>query len=418
MRGTQIPVTVIDDRIGQRSETVRRANLSAIVRELHLHGPLSRSELGLRTGLTRSAVRGLIGELVAGGLASEERSAPLGTPGRPSPLVRPKADAAVALAFEITVDSLSMALVGFGGTVHHRARVDRPRGHLSVEEIIGDLLELGSRQVDVLRHRTTLVGVGVAVAGIVRRRDGMVRLAPNLGWHDVPLGSRVATALELDAPVWVANEADVGGLAEYRRGAAAGADSVLYVTGEVGVGGVFIMDGRPFSGAAGYAGEIGHMPVNRTGSRCGCGSTGCWETEVGERAMLERAGYSADGGREAVSAVIQAARRREPRAVAAMEHVATWLGIGLAGLVNIYNPAMVVLGGLFQRMHPLVAERMEQVLGEHALAASRESVTIVPGLLGVDAPLLGAAELALEPLLAHPSTRLERGSSKPALRSA
>jgi len=410
-------VAVIGDRIGHRSETVRRANLSAIVGELHLHGPLSRSELGTRTGLTRSAVRGLIGELVAGGLAAEERSAPLGIPGRPSPLVRPRSESAVALAFEISVDSLAMAVVGFGGAVHHRSRVDRPRAHLSLEAIIGDLVDLAARQVASLRGSPALVGVGVAVAGIVRRGDGMVRLAPNLGWRDEPLAAVLAEALNLDVPVLVANEADMAGLAENRRGAAAGADSVLHVTGEVGVGGVFLVGGRPFSGSAGYAGEVGHMPVHPAGARCGCGSLGCWETEVGERAMLTRSGQPPDGGREAVSAVIAAARRGDAQAVAAIDEVGTWLGIGLAGLVNVYNPAMVVLGGLFQRIHPLVADRIARVLDERALRPSRDAVVIVPGLLGVDAPLLGAAELALEPLLVNPADRLSR-VAKPALRTA
>jgi predicted NBD/HSP70 family sugar kinase len=388
-----------------------------MVGELHLHGPLSRSALGTRTGLTRSAVRGLIGELVAGGLATEERSAPLGMPGRPSPLVRPKSDSAVALAFEISVDSLATAVVGFGGAVHHRSRVDRPRGHLSLDAIIGDLVDLAAHQVASLRRNPALVGVGVAVAGIVRREDGMVRLAPNLGWRDEPLAARLAGALRLDVPVLVANEADMAGLAENRRGAAAGADSVLHVTGEVGVGGVFIVGGRPFSGSAGYAGEVGHMPVHPAGARCGCGSIGCWETEVGERAMLTRAGQPPDGGREAVSAVIAAARRGDAQAVAAIAEVGTWLGIGLAGLVNVYNPAMVVLGGLFQRIHPLVADRIARVLDERALRPSRDAVVIVPGLLGVDAPLLGAAELALEPLLVNPADRLTR-EAKPVLRTA
>jgi predicted NBD/HSP70 family sugar kinase len=388
-----------------------------MVGELHLHGPLSRSALGTRTGLTRSAVRGLIGELVAGGLATEERSAPLGMPGRPSPLVRPKSDSAVALAFEISVDSLATAVVGFGGAVHHRSRVDRPRGHLSLDAIIGDLVDLAAHQVASLRRNPALVGVGVAVAGIVRREDGMVRLAPNLGWRDEPLAARLAGALRLDVPVLVANEADMAGLAENRRGAAAGADSVLHVTGEVGVGGVFIVGGRPFSGSAGYAGEVGHMPVHPAGARCGCGSIGCWETEVGERAMLTRAGQPPDGGREAVSAVIAAARRGDAQAVAAIAEVGTWLGIGLAGLVNVYNPAMVVLGGLVQRIHPLVADRIARVLDERALRPSRDAVVIVPGLLGVDAPLLGAAELALEPLLVNPADRLTR-EAKPVLRTA
>lgn len=406
MRGTQILVLSPRDAVGHRSETVRRANLSAIVRELHLRGPLSRSELGVATGLTRSAIRGLVGELVEAGLVAEMVSGPAGTPGRPSPIVRPDAHAAVVVALEVNVDSLAAALVGFGGAVHEVVRVDRPRGHLAPDDIVADLVGVARPLADRLRGDPSLLGVGVAVAGIVRHSDGVVRHAPNLGWRDVPLAERVAAGLDLDVPMSVANEADLGGLAEHRRGAAIGADAVLYVTGEVGVGGNVVVDGEPLVGAAGYAGEIGHMPVNPAGARCGCGSTGCWETEIGERAMLARAGRRRDGGREAVNEVVAAARAGEPRALAAIDHVGTWLGIGLAGLVNVLNPSLVVLGGLFERIHPLVAGRLNEVLTERALPASRELVSVVPASLGFDAPILGAAELALEPFLADPATRL------------
>lgn len=394
------------DGVGQRSETVRRANLSAIVRELHLRGPLSRSELGAATGLTRSAIRGLTGELVEAGFVDEVPSAPAGTPGRPSPIVRPDASSATVLALEVNVDSLAATVVAFGGAAHHLVRVDRPRAHLSLDEIIADLVELGAPILDKLRGSPTLLAVGVAVAGVVRRSDGLVRLAPNLGWRDAPLGERLAAVLGLGVPIFVANEADLGGLAEHRRGAAVGADNVLYVTGEVGVGGNVVVNGHPLVGAAGYAGEVGHMPLNPDGARCGCGSTGCWETEIGERAMLARAGRPVDGGRDAVTEVIAAARAGERRAIDAIDHVATWLGIGLAGLVNIFNPTLVVLGGLFERLHPLVASRTGDVLNAHALPASRELVSVVPAALGVDAPVLGAAELAFEPFLADPAARL------------
>jgi predicted NBD/HSP70 family sugar kinase len=406
------------DTVGQRSETVRRANLSAIVRELHLRGALSRSELGLLTGLTRSAIRGLIGELVAAGLVTEVPSRPAGTPGRPSPLVRPEPDAASVLGLEINVDSLAAARVGFGGAIGDRVRVDRPRAHLAAEEIIGDLVELARPILAGLQHHGGLIGVGVAVAGIVRRGDGYVRLSPNLGWREVPLGDLVRSALDVGARLWVGNEADLAGLAEHRRGAAVGAGSVLHVTGEVGVGGNLIVDGRPVVGAAGYAGEVGHMPVNLSGARCGCGAIGCWETEIGERAMLARAGRSPDGGRAAVNEVIDAARNGEPAALEAMDAVGAWLGIGLAGLVNILNPAVVVLGGHFERIYPLVAQRVARELDARALRASREVVRLVPGVLGVDAPLLGAAELAFGPFLADPAARLGSRRQRAALASA
>lgn len=399
------------DPVGQRSETVRRANLSAIVRELHIRGPQSRSELGVRTGLTRSAIRGLIGELVAGGVVQEVRRGSAGLPGRPSPVVTPDPRSAVALALEINVDSLAAALVGFGGTVHDLVRVDRPRAHLALDDIVDDLVDLSGPMLDPLRGDPTLLGVGVAVAGIVRRSDGMVRQAPNLGWHDEPLGPRLGAALGLERAPAVANEADLGGLAEHRRGAAVGAEAVVYLTGEVGVGGNVLIDGRPMLGAAGYAGEVGHMPVNPDGRPCGCGSRGCWETEIGERAILSVAGRPADGGRDAIAEVIAAARAGDPRTMAAMEHLGTWLGIGLAGLVNIFDPTLVVLGGLFERLHPFVADRVAAVLDERGLPAVRELVTVVPAALGADGPVLGAAELAFEPFLADPAAHLRPARS-------
>lgn len=392
---------------------MRRANLSAIVRGLHVRGPLSRSELGVLTGLTRSAIRGLIRDLVEGGLLSEERSAPVGLPGRPSPIATLDPRSAVVLALEVNVDSLGAAVVGLGGRVHDLVRVERPRAHLSVDEIVADLLALADPILKPWRSDPALLGVGVAVAGVVRRSDGVVRHAPNLGWRDVALGGRLSQALGLDVPVSVANEADLGGLAEHRRGAAVGIGSVVYVTGEVGVGGNLIVDGRPLVGAAGYAGEIGHLPVNPGGARCGCGAIGCWETEVGERALLLRAGRPVDGGRAAVEEVIEAAHRGDAAAMGAMEQLGDWLGLGVAALVNIFNPTLVVLGGLFERIHPFVVARIEAALDEHALAASRELVSVVPGRLGSDAPVLGAAELAFEPLLADPASRL--GSTRRAV---
>ncbi len=394
------------DVVGPRSETVRRANLSAIIRDLHLGGPRSRSGLVLRTGLTRGAIRGLIGELVAAELVAEHRSASAGTPGRPSPLVRPRADRALTLAIEINIDSLAVAIVGLGGKVHELRRVDRVRAHVSVAEIVGDIVALLAPVLPDLRGNPALTGIGVAVAGIVRRSDGVVRHAPNLGWRDVQLGRELESALRLPAPVSVANEADLGGLAEHRRGAAIGFDDVLYVSGEVGVGGNAIVGGRPLIGGDGYAAEVGHMVVRRDGAACGCGSRGCWETEIGERALLQRGGYDPDGGRAAVTALIEDARTGQARALGALEETATWLGLGLGSLVNVLNPTRVVLGGLFERIHPLVSGTVTRALARQSLPASRELVQVVPGRLGIDAPLIGAAELAFDDLLADPATRI------------
>jgi predicted NBD/HSP70 family sugar kinase len=391
-----------DDR-GLRSETVRRANLGAIVRELHVRGPLSRSELVTRTGLTRSAIRGHLHELVGEGIVSERRAAPLGVPGRPSPLVCPEPEAAVVLVLDIEVDSLAAALIGLGGEVLEHLRVDRPRGHTSLVDIVADLSELAATVRG--RHSPTLteIGIGVAVVGVVRRADGLVAMAPNLGWSDQPLGDQLRRAFGDDIPISIANEADLGALAEVRRGAAAGADHILFVSGEIGVGGGLIVDGRPFTGVAGYGGEIGHLPIRPDGLPCRCGSTGCWETEVGAVSLLRRAGRPADGGLAEIEALLADAAAGDPRALGAMAETGTWLGRGLAGLVNVLNPRLVVFGGLFGRIHPFVAAIVDAELDRGALAAPRRLVRVVAGSLGAEAPLLGAAELAFEPFLADPA---------------
>ena len=406
------------DLIGQRSETVRRANLSAIVRELHLRGPQSRSELVARTGLTRTAIRALIGELVAGNLFVEERGTPLGAPGRPSPLVRPKPGVAVVLALDIAVDSLAAALVGVGGEVIECIRIVRPRGHFSVDEIVADLGGVVRQLPGIEGRRDAIIAIGVAVAGIVRRVDGMVSSAPNLGWRDVPLGDVISRELDIAAPVFVANEADLGALVELMRGAARGADDLLFIAGEVGVGGGIVVGGRPLTGVAGYAGEIGHLPLNTNGRPCRCGSIGCWETEIGEEALLRRAGRATAGGSRAVEDVLAAAEGGDPAALGALEEVGRWLGRGIAGLVNVLNPRVVVLGGLYSRLYGFIVADVEAELDRVALAAPRANVRLAPAALGADAPLLGAAELAFEPFLARPADWLGAREATPTAASA
>jgi predicted NBD/HSP70 family sugar kinase len=316
--------------------------------------------------------------------------------------VHANADAAVVMGLETAVDSLAVAVVGLGGEVHELVRVDRPRGRFSVEETIDDLVELSRLARARMPAKRSLMGIGVSVVGIVRRSDGFVRMAPNLGWRDVPFGERLIAALGVDVPVWIANDADLGALAEQRRGAAVGMDHVLFISGEVGVGGGLIVGGEPLTGIAGYSGEIGHLPLNPAGVACRCGSVGCWETEVGERALLTQAGHNPGGGRAEVDAVLREAAQGSPAALSALDNVGRWLGVGLAALVNIFNPQLIVLGGLCGRIFPFVDAPLRAELDRLALRASRELVEVVPSSLGADAPLLGAAELAFDPFLADP----------------
>src|SRR3954447_13379146 len=183
-------------------------------------------------------------------------------------------------------------------------------------------------------------------------------------------------------------------------------------------GGGLIVDGRLMTGAAGYAGEIGHLTVNPDGAPCRCGSVGCWETEVGERVLLARAGHAADEGREGIEAVVREAAAGSATALAAIDHVGRWLGIGIAGLVNVLNPRLVILGGPNGRLLPFIRARLDVELARFALRASRALVRVVPASLGIEAPMVGAAELAFDPLLNDPAAFFRGGSASVHLATA
>ena len=389
-------------RRGVAADEVRRHNLGAVLERLHLSGAQSRSELTRATGLNRSTIADLLGELAAIGLVEEGPGAPGAGPGRPSPMVRVRPHRASVLAVELAVDSVAVATVGLGGHVFNLVRVARPRGRFSPEETVHDVAKLAGPLLDSLPAERVLVGIGVAVVGITRRSDGFVHLAPNLGWRDIPLASMLAGELALGVPVVAANEADLGALAEHRRGRGRSVANLVYISGEVGIGAGVLVDGAPLLGAAGYAGEAGHTLINPEGSVCRCGAVGCWETEAGEAALLRLAGVREGAGR--LAEVTERAAAGDGRTLRAIADVGGWLGLGIGNLVNLFNPELVVLGGLYQRLFTFLEPSVLEGARRRMLAAPGQMVTITCSALGPDASLIGAAELVLSSVIADPAS--------------
>ena len=237
-----------------------------------------------------------------------------------------------------------------------------------------------------------------------------MRFAPNLGWVDVPLGDLVEASFGSSfggaRPVAVRNDSDLGVLAEQLRGAAAEADNVIYLSGDVGIGGGLLIDGRPLVGAGGYGGEVGHMRVNPAGQVCRCGAVGCWETEIGQDAIVRASGASD------IDEALARAAAGDERASSALVEVARWLGVGLASLVNIANPEVIVLGGHLGAIYDAQPEVIERFV-DGALPAPREQARVMCAALGAEGTLIGASELAFNGLLADPVgvlSRLERAS--------
>ncbi|MEM9134849.1 MAG: ROK family transcriptional regulator [Actinomycetota bacterium] len=385
------------ERLGLRSESVRRSNLSTILRLLHLEGPLSRTAIGQRTGLTRTAVGTLVGDLVDMAFVDEVTPERDGTRGRPSPIVRPMSGENAVIGVDLLVDSMGVGAIGLGGITLRSVRRERRRQRQSVERTVEDAIRAVEQVRATLPADARVLGLGIAVAGTVASVDQRLVLAPNLGWADVDLRGLFQASIP-DLDIHVANEADLGALAESRRGSVAGRSDVLYLSGEVGVGGGIISGDELLRGSGGFAGEVGHLPVNPSGRRCGCGALGCLETEIGEKALLARAGLPADGGRAAVDELLRLAAEGHDDTMKALSLHAHWLAIGITGLVNVLNVEAVVLGGLLGAVFPHIEEQLLEEFGRRALPTVRDT-TIVASTLGEDATMLGAGELAWDRVL-------------------
>ncbi len=385
---------------GARSEDVRRGNLATLLRYVHVHGPTPRSRLTAVLGLNRSTIGGLTGELAAVGLLREEAGRATSGGGRPSHLVSPETERVQVLAMDVGVTHLTVARVGLGGAVLARRDSRWPRRTPRPRAAVSALAEQAALLLSEVGPEVVVVGIGVAVPGMVGRHDGQVRQAPNLGWRDVPLGRDLTASLGL--PVAVGNDADLGIRAEHVRGAAAGVEDAVYLSGHSGIGAGIFAGGRPLGGWRGYAGEVGHALVNPGGLPCHCGSTGCWETECGEERLFELAGRASGSGLAGVHEVVAAAAAGDESARAALRHVATWLGRGTANVVNVLNPEVVIMGGALEEVLLAEGDAVRAAFEATGLAALVQRVRLLPPALGADATLVGAAELAFDALLSDP----------------
>jgi predicted NBD/HSP70 family sugar kinase len=384
--------------VGIGRDEVRRANLSALLSRVHISGPTSRAILTSELGLNRSTIGAITAQLESLGLVKEEPGPERGRSGRPSHLVVPRDDVTV-LAVSLDVDRIVIALVGLGGGVLERRERPHQRGSHDAAAVVVSITQVCCELLKSPRGSRCL-GVGVSVPGVVRDSDGLVHFAPNLGWVDEPLAEMLGS--ELGLPVLCGNDANLGVLAEHTRGAAVGVENCAFISGSVGIGGGFLVDGVPLRGHDGFAGEIGHLMVELDGEECRCGARGCWETRVGENHLLEGAGRLPGGGAAAVVEVIAAATAGEERAAQSLTRCAYWMGVGLSGVVTVFNPRMIVVGGVLGHVLKARSSQIRDVIRAGSRVAQGELVALVPAGLGDDSSLFGAAEMAFAPLLANP----------------
>jgi glucokinase-like ROK family protein len=398
---------------------VREINLSLILDYLREDGPISRAALAELTGLNKTTVSSIIQELIGHQFVREVGYDTSGV-GRPAMLLEINPNAGTIVSAEIGVDFISVIRTDFAPEVVWQER-DTIRPAMGQRTIIDRTLALLRLAIEEDGNSGgNLLGIAVGVPGLVDREAEDVLFAPNLGWRDVPLGSLLRETFE-GVQVFVDNEANLAALGEYYFGSAQGYDEVLYLSAGVGLGGGIVRNGRLFRGKTGLAGEFGHMTIDPEGDLCNCGNRGCWETLVGQRNVFRKLQQSLQQGVDghmpmlverddtamSVPFVIELATEGDKATLEVLDRLGCHLGIGIASLVNAFNPDLVVLGGSLSAAADYVLPAAKRELEKRALEWNRGATRIVRAWHGSDACLMGGVATVYQTILAHPvdSTR-------------
>ncbi|GAA3703833.1 ROK family glucokinase [Terrabacter ginsenosidimutans] len=314
----------------------------------------------------------------------------------------------LAIGIDIGGTKVAGGVVDETGAITHRTRRDTPHRSTSpsvVENTIVESVEELLGHVDP----ADVVAVGIGAAGFVAEDRATVVFAPHLSWRNEPL--RDALAQRIDLPISVDNDANAAAWAEACFGAARGESHVVVITLGTGIGGALIIDGHVQRGRHGIAGEFGHMQIMPGGIRCECGNRGCWEQYASGNALVREARAMIEAGSPVVADLLsrlggeptaltgpfitEAAREGDPTARELLADIGEWLGIGLANLASAFDPGLFVIGGgVSAADEMLIGPAREAFRRQLPGRGYRPEARIVRAVLGSDAGLIGAAELA------------------------
>ncbi|GAA2251214.1 ROK family transcriptional regulator [Streptomyces atrovirens] len=385
------------------SRDIRTANRYQVLRQIIAASPTSRQELAAATGLSLATVATLVGELLGLGMITEvgfEDSAG----GRPRGLVAVNASGGALIGVDLAETYVRVELFDLALNVLARAEEGMRPGESRPEQVVGHVATaVGSVVAQAGVEGARVLGVGVSVPGQVDRDTGISAYAPNWDWHDVPLldllTEHIAHPLHLDNPLRAC------AVAELWFGAARGCGDAVVVNLGTGVGAGLVLGGAVHRGVSNSAGEWGHTTLVLDGRPCHCGNRGCVETYTGAPGIMlnlrelspDSPLLRADDQTATVDALAQGVGAGDPVAVEVLGHTARYLGAGIADLVNLFNPEVVVLSSWVAAAfgEPLLDE-VRAAVARHALRRPLAATRIVLSPIPTDPVCLGAATFALE----------------------
>lgn len=402
---------------GTNSSDIKFRNISAILLSLLRNNGVSRVHLAQTIGVSTATVTNLIGELIDIGVVAEEGLVKNEGPplvGRPQRALQIVPESRYAVGIHIDVGSVYIGLIDLYGRKIDARTFQHPLD-TAWEIILDNIVTETTLLIDIHDTlREQIIGIGVAASGLVDAFTGVNVVAPNLNWHNVPIREYINTRLNL--PVIVDNNVRAMALGEALFGAAQDVRAMAFIYARVGVGAGLVVDGQLYRGAAAGAGEIGHTTIVLDGGDlCHCGNTGCLETLFSEPVIINLteglahknpSGLLAQqltrGSGSILDRIFAAAQAGDEDTRRLLSERGRYMGVALANLVNVFNPELIIMGGIFRQEKSVLLPIIEHTLRERAFAHLGEQVRIQTSTFGSDAGVVGAGALALDYLFYRP----------------
>lgn len=394
---------------GSNSVEIGKRNRHLVLDVIRTHEPVSRSEIARLTGLTPATITNIVGKLQKDRLV-EEIGLGQSTGGRKPGLLQLARNSRLAIAVDLAATELTVALTNVKGEILRRSK----------REIVTEIAVMVPRILDAIQEvmtcpevgGATIVGIGVTTPGLIDQATGTIIKSVRLDWYHVPLKSILQRHFEV--PVFVGKDTATALLGERWYGAARDADNLIYVWVGTGIAVGFLLDGRVYAGATGMAGEFGHTSIEWNGARCKCGNKGCLEGLASLGAIATKASCRALSEENAVTrehpvpeaqarvdpfAVLDAACTGDLRAREIVREAGRYLGVGIANLIDLFNPERIVIGGQIRPKDKEFIDTAIEVAKSRVLPEPGSSVTITVSDFGPDAGLIGAAALVWREIL-------------------
>lgn len=388
---------------GIRQESVKKHNLVLVAdRIIKGQGEMSRADLARETGLTRATLSRIVTTMVECGIVVEcEPSRSSG--GRPAIPLKPAPYTYVAIGVELNADRIDVCLMDLTGRVlAQRLRFGDYRYQSPRERFTQLSKAILSVAAQVESSRLTLVGVGIAIPGLVDSEDGFLFHAPSLRWNSVELRKELGDLdKQLGVPIFFENEAILASNYEYYRRLPKPErlTDFLYISGHAGIASALVLDGEPRRGTHGWSAEIGHVCVNPHGPECACGANGCLEEYASRAAIMERAGFERRGH---IGLLTSALSRKERPSLKAIQSASEHLGLAISSCLNMLDLQDVVLGGVFAQLEEYIFPRLQESINDYALPAKFSTVSLSTAVVTKSPAARGGAWQSLLHFISDP----------------